>query len=139
MTKVKIAFDLDGVLIPDYNQIPNTSDHEFFMQTLYAKPLFNPDYDFDIVTARVEKWRAITETWLRQLKKYPINVFLKETSLEESPAEYKYRISKNQNYKIFIESDFVIVQEMKKLIKNDNLDIDVIHYDSWVSNNIKRR
>ena len=60
----KIAFDLDGVLVPDYSHIPNLSHQQFYEYTLYAKPLINPSSKFDIVTARSEQYRDITEKWL---------------------------------------------------------------------------
>lgn len=132
----KIAFDMDGVLLPDYNKIPNLSEEEFFQQTIYAKPLINPIYEFDVVTARLEKWRPITEAWLRQMKRYPTNVFLKDTSTEESPAEYKYRISKQQGYDIFVESDRLVCKEMLELIIEDESDLRVIHFDDFITNNI---
>jgi hypothetical protein len=132
----KIAFDMDGVLLPDYNKIPNLSEEEFFQQTIYAKPLINPMYEFDVVTARLEKWRPITEAWLRQMKRYPTNVFLKDTGTEESPAEYKYRISKQQGYDIFVESDRLVCKEMLELIIEDESDLRVIHFDDFITNNI---
>jgi hypothetical protein len=33
--KVKIGFDLDGVLIPDHSIVPNINEEEFFNLTLY--------------------------------------------------------------------------------------------------------
>ena len=128
----KIAFDLDGVLIPDYKIIPDLTEAEFFEQTNYVKPLFHPLPFFDIVTARVESRREVTMKWLKQLKHAPNNVFMRP-DLTETPAEFKYRISVEQQYNIYVESDDVICAEMRALAEKDHYNLHVIHYDTWVS------
>jgi hypothetical protein len=133
----KIAFDMDGVLLPDYNIIPNLTQSDFYGETVYAKPLINPDYDFDVVTARDEKWRSITETWLKQMSTYPKNVFLKDTGSNESPAEYKFRIAQQEGYTVFVESDWAVCVEMNQLIEKNNSNLHVIHFDSWINSQLK--
>jgi len=127
----KIAFDLDGVIIPDYSMIPNLNDEEFFNQTLYAKPLINPLLPFDIVTARLEIRRDATIKWLQQLKRMPINLYMRP-SLDETPAEFKFRMCVEQDYDIYVESDPVISSEMVDLCVKHNRKLVVIHYDTWV-------
>lgn len=128
----KIAFDLDGVLIPDYNFIPGLTDEEFYAQTMHAKPLFNPQYDFDIVTARFEEHRAMTEQWIQQMKTWPKNIFMLDNR-KETPAEFKFRIACQQNYQVYVESDPKICIEIKLLAETNNVKLQVIHYDTWVS------
>jgi hypothetical protein len=131
----KIAFDLDGVIIPDYNIIPNFTDDEFLNQTMYAKPLINPLLPFDIVTARLEGWRDATVKWLQQLTRMPEHLYMRP-SLEETPSEFKFRISKLNGYDIYVESDSKICSEMVDLCQKHDHKLIVIHYDTWVTHSL---
>lgn len=132
----KIAFDLDGVLVPDYHHIPNLTMQEFYEQTLYAKPLFSPVGEFDVVTARSAEYRDITEQWIGQLAVRPQTVIMK-TDDNESAAEFKYRICIEQGYVIYIESDPAIVQQMRKLADSNGVDIGVIHFAGFIASSLK--
>ena len=129
----KIGFDMDGVLLPDYNKIVGLGDREFFLQTLYAKPIFNPIGEFDIVTARLEIWRDITEEWLQQLITYPKNVFMRADEDTETPAEFKYKIAIQQKYTHFIESDPIVCREMSQLNQKHTTYLSIIHFDKFIS------
>jgi FMN phosphatase YigB (HAD superfamily) len=122
-----IAFDLDGVLVPDYRHIAGLNHQEFYEYTLYAKPMFNPTGIFDIVTARSEKYRAITEKWVKQLTTQPNRLFMK-TNQDETPTAYKSRICHDQGYRVFVESDAEIVENMSKANG-----LQVIHFDEYIS------
>jgi hypothetical protein len=132
--KVKIGFDLDGVLIPDHSIVPNINEEEFFNLTLYEKPLFNPVGAFDIVTARVEAIRPVTEKWLSQLTTKPENVFMRADKSTETPAEFKYRICKQQGYLVYVESDLQICKDMLQLTTKSGFNLKIIHYATWVEN-----
>ena len=132
----KIAFDLDGVLVPDYHHIPNLTMQEFYLQTLYAKPLFSPVGEFDVVTARSAEYRDVTEQWLAQLAERPQTVIMK-VDAGESAAEFKYRVCVEQGYVIYIESDPDIVQQMRKLADQDGVDISVIHFAGFIASSLK--
>jgi hypothetical protein len=131
----KIGFDMDGVLVPDYNKIPNLTDNEFYLQTLYAKPLFSPSGEFDVVTARFDdpEVRKITEQWCEQLAVAPQNVFMRPRG-NETPAQFKYRISIEQGYTIYVESDQTVVDEMRQLVAENNVDLMVIMFAESVAN-----
>jgi FMN phosphatase YigB (HAD superfamily) len=132
VTKVNIAFDLDGVFLPDHKHIPKLTQKKFFKLTLYERPLFNPTYPFDIVTARVEARRKVTEKWISQLQRQPENIFMRADE-KETPAEFKFRIASQQQYKIYVESDPQICQDMEQLCATHSIDLKVIHFDSWIS------
>jgi hypothetical protein len=100
-------------------RIEDITDEEFFQRTLHEKPMFNPTYTFDVVTARVESRRPVTEQWLKQLAKQPQNLFMRPDETE-TPAEFKYRIAVEKGYKIYIESDLQICKDMLKLILKEN-------------------
>lgn len=124
---------MDGVLLPDHHYIEDMLDDQFFELLLKEIPLFNPTYDFDVVTARPEKFRPLTEKWLLQMKKQPNKLFMKERSLEEeSNAEYKFRIASQERYTIYVESDLQICQDMLKLVQKANSPLRIIHFGSWV-------
>lgn len=124
---------MDGVLLPDHHYIEDMLDDDFFELLLKEIPLFNPTYDFDVVTARPEKFRPLTEKWLLQMKKQPNKLFMKETSPEEeSNAEYKFRLATQQRYTIYVESDLQICQDMLKLVQKANSPLRIIHFGSWV-------
>lgn len=125
----KIAFDLDGVLVPDYSHIPNLTHRQFYEYTLYAKPLINPRSKFDIVTARSEEYRDITEKWISQLTTPPARIFMKANK-DESPADYKIRMCRTYGYEIFVESDPDIVI---KIIAANIKGLTVIYYDEYVA------
>lgn len=129
--KVEIGFDMDGVLIPDHQYINGLTDIEFYTRLLDEKPMFNPTYTFDVVTARSEEDRELTAKWLLQLVKQPNNLFMR-TDLSETPAEFKFRIATKQQYKIYVESDLQICKDMLQLIATNKSDLRIIHFDSWV-------
>lgn len=61
------AFDLDGVLCRDPRRDENDDGDAYLQFIRTAEPLFVPKRPIGwIVTARLEKWRAATEVWLRQ-------------------------------------------------------------------------
>ena len=132
----KIAFDLDGVLVPDYHYIPNLTMQEFYLQTLYAKPLFSPVGEFDIVTARSAEYRPVTEQWVEQLATRPQTIIMK-TDASESPAEFKFRICVEQGYTLYIESDPEIVSQMRELANRANVDIGIIHFGGYIASSLK--
>ena len=127
---------MDGVLLPDYNHIVGLGDRDFFVQTLYAKPMFSPAGRFDVVTARLECWRDITEQWLKQLREPPVAVFMR-SSEDESPAQFKYRIAVERGYTKFVESDPQVCREMNKLIKANFTNLHVIHFDDYLSKSFR--
>ena len=132
----KIGFDLDGVLVPDYHHIPDLTMAEFYEQTLYAKPLFSPVGEFDIVTARLEAYRNLTERWIDQLKVKPQNIFMLQDP-NESPADFKYRVCIEQGYTMYIESDPLIVEDMRKLADANKVDLGVYHFAGFLASSLK--
>ena len=113
---MKIAFDLDGVLTPDYRQIPKLTKEEFYKLTVYAKPLFCPKGKYDIITARDIKYKAVTDKWVNQLENPPETIYFKTTN-KITAAEYKYTILYQGRYDVYIESDQTIIDEITRLNK----------------------
>ena len=136
MSKINIAYDMDGVLLPDFHQIPGWTEDEFFEHTIYAKPMFSPLGDFDVVTARTEARRGITESWLKQLDTPPQNVFMNPDRVL-TPAEFKFKTCVEQGYKIYVESDPGSVWEMRELVCEAKIDLLVVHFSEFVAQQLK--
>jgi len=132
----KIAFDMDGVLLPDFHKIPGWTEDEFFEHTIYARPMFTPVGEFDVVTARTENRREITVEWLKQLSTPPQNLFMNPDNTL-TPAEFKYRTCIEQGYKVYVESEPSIVLEMREWVARDKIDLLVIHFSGFVASSFK--
>jgi len=129
---IKIAFDLDGVLVPDCDQIPFIKGiEEFYGLTMYMKPLFNPRTPYAIITARPAEYRSITWTWCnRHLTDLPERLF--HECLEETPGAYKAHIlNENPNIQTYVESDEGIVKYLKQNVKTG---CEIIFFDEYISN-----
>jgi uncharacterized HAD superfamily protein/hypoxanthine phosphoribosyltransferase len=81
----KSCFDIDGVLCYDPTEDENDDGEKYRHFLLNAKPLHIPQYKIKaLVTSRLEKYRAETETWLEQHNvKYDALYMLDMASKEE--------------------------------------------------------
>ena len=131
MNKPKIAFDMDGVFLPDYNHIPNFSEKDFFAQTLYAKPLFIPSYDYEVVTGRYEQWRDITEQWFDQLMNQPKTIHMRPQHMKSAKRYKAEKLLENPHIEIYVESELETVEYLK-----EHVNIQIIHYDEFVTSKI---
>jgi uncharacterized HAD superfamily protein len=133
---MKIAFDLDGVLLPDYNFIPKLDLLQFYEQTLHAKPLFHPQYVYDVVTARSEDHRELTEKWLTQMDIYPTNIFMNTENI--SPAEFKYKVIRANEYDMYVESDVQICKDIAAMFEQDEVadPPHIIHFGIFVGSRL---
>ena len=133
---IKIAYDLDGVLVPDCDHIPFIKSlDDFYGLTMYMKPLFNPKDVFAIITARPARHRSITWTWCnRHLSDLPERLF--HECLDETPGAYKTNIlNDNANIQTYIESDIGIV---KYLRDNVTTGCEIIHFDEFLATHFMR-
>jgi len=120
----KIAFDLDGVFVPDCLNIPNVGGlTEFYALTYYMKPVFRPGGDWSIITARNVKYRAQTMAWIDEhFENKPVRVW--HELVDQTPEQYKAEVINQNGIEIYIESDMNIVQYLM-----DNTQAQVIHFD----------
>lgn len=128
---IKIAYDLDGVLVPDCDHIPFIKSlDDFYGLTMYMKPLFNPQGSYAIITARPAEYRSATWTWCnRHLEELPERLF--HECLDETPGAYKARILKeNANIQMYVESDEGIV---KYLRNNVDTGCEIVFFDDYLS------
>lgn len=121
-----VAFDFDGVLIPDLAYIPG--GHEVFLEyTLYIKPIFHPRYNYSIITGRVAERRPYTQKWLEQLEVQPERLFHDNINTKE-PWLYKADVlNAHPEFKLYVESDTETVDYLRSHTKTR-----IVHFDKWL-------
>ena len=117
------CYDIDGVLCIDPTNEENDDGEKYKNFILNAKPLFIPNYKINtIVTSRLEKYRALTETWLkRNGVSYDKLIMLNLATAEERRklklhAKFKAEVCSTLNdCNLFVESEDSQAQEICKL------------------------
>jgi hypothetical protein len=127
-----IAYDFDGVFIPDFLHIHGKTMLEFYQLTLHCKPIFIPTGPYSVITARDPKFRHILDGWLDTFEQLPENVYHENTNHAE-PWLYKIKIlSENPQLTTYVESDPIVCDKIRKSLPN----LSVIHFDSFISKSI---
>ena len=124
----KIAFDIDGVLVPDCDRFPNLGGlEEFYALTTCMRPLFKPRGEWYALTAREAQFRPYTMAWIRKyFTNAPIQLWHESDST--NPPEYKAEVINNNSITTYIESDKVIVEYLRKYTQAD-----IIHFEDFCS------
>ena len=127
----KIAFDLDGVFIPDCDPIPNVGGLGVFLSmTVYMRPMFKPDFEWNIITGRPARYRSTTMIWIdKHFANKPARVW--HECLEELPQVYKANMINQNGITIFVESDIEQVRYLQK-----HTQAEVIHFDTFLASNL---
>ena len=125
----KIAFDLDGVFIPDCDRIPFLGGQiAFYELAHFMRPLFLPQGEWDIVTARPARFKTMTEKWVNQhFGNKPQNLW--HGAILEDPWVYKAEVINEQKYDIYVESDHNIVMKLRARCPNTT----VIHLATFLA------
>ena len=116
------CFDLDGVLCRDPLPLEDDDGGEYIRFITEVQPLARPSFEIGwIVTSRLEKYRALTEEWLRKngikyrnliMMDYPDKA---SRIASRAHASYKAEAYKASGAKLFIESSPTIAQEIQTL------------------------
>ena len=124
----KIAFDIDGVLVPDCDRFPNLGGLEdFYALTTCMRPLFKPRGEWFALTARSAEYRPYTMAWIRKyFTNAPIQLWHESDST--NPPEYKAEVINNNSITTYIESDKAIVEYLRK-----HTQADIIHFEDFCS------
>lgn len=133
----QIAFDLDGVFIPDCDQFPNIGGlDEFYALTSYMRPIFCPVVDYNIITARPARYRAVTHSWCEKyLTIKPIRLYHELTT--ETPEEYKAHVlNNNTDIHMYVESDPKIVSYLRDNVKTKCL---IVHFSEYLERKLNLR
>lgn len=128
----KIAFDLDGVLLPDCDEIPSLGGlREFYNLTMYMRPLFIPTGPYEIITGRSPLYRQITIAWIQKYLTVQPTALHHSIGNHETPAEYKARTLESNAIDIYVESDIQIVYQLL-----ERTDRTIIHFGSYIPNKL---
>jgi hypothetical protein len=111
-----IAYDLDGVMVPDCDRLPFVKGLDEFYQLMgHVRPIFNPQGSYSIITARAAMYRANTVEWYNTyLSPKPVQLF-HEIDEDETPEQYKVRVlNSHPEITIYIESEPYIVDYLRQ-------------------------
>ena len=116
-----IAYDLDGVMVPDCDSLPFVAGLDEFYQLMgQVRPIFNPQGDYCIITARSSMYRASTVEWYNKyLSPKPVQLF-HEIGKDETPEQYKVRVlNAHPEITIYIESEPYIVDYLRQHVTTE--------------------
>lgn len=127
-----IAFDLDGVFIPDCDQIPSIGDVESFLNlTVFMQPIFRPVGPWSIITGRLKQHSDITAAWVNtHFINLPQNIWHSNVNGSE-PWLYKAAVINENHCDTYIESDWRTVQYLRA-----NTDCNVLHFNEFINNKL---
>ena len=96
------AYDLDGVLCPEFRQIPAKNAEQILLMTLSLQPIFQPKHPYVIITGRTNS--NITMQWIQEnLKLQPKYIFINEENIK--PELFKVQtLNSHPNIEYFTES-----------------------------------
>lgn len=114
---MKIAYDLDGVLVNDFAHLPNISTEQEYYENIqaYIKPLFEPKGKWYLLTARNEDVAIYTTMWVNENFTNPPVEIIHDIGREETPATYKAKRLKEHKITHYVESDPDIVYALNKV------------------------
>lgn len=124
-----VGFDLDGVICPDVEWDGDVSEEGIArLHALRAQiyPIFYPNGDFVIITGRPVADKDVTKWWLDKHQMGPLKVHHYENDKETWNTEkviyhkskwinYYSCMSKDYVMTCFVESDWLQVEELKKV------------------------
>ena len=117
-----IAFDFDGVFIPDFDKIPMLGGiEEFYEMTQFIQPIFIPKGRWSILTGRIHHYLKYTKSYSDKYfsDNKPTTIY-HDRGLHEKPHEYKARILQEYDAQIlmYVESDPFTVEYIQSKVPN---------------------
>jgi hypothetical protein len=108
---VACAYDFDGIFCEECPNEYKGSDDLYYKFLCTANPLYYPDKGYVplIITGRHEKYREVTDRWLKQNDIYYGYMLMRDfeippTDYGDLIARYKAKAYKEYGYDLFIES-----------------------------------
>lgn len=125
-----IAFDLDGVFIPDLEFINRDLAQILKFRTNNMQHIFEPKGDYYIITGRPESDLKDTINWIeRCFANKPLHVYHGNPHFQNA-ADYKVSVlNEVSNIDIYIESDIIQVEYIRKYLVRD---VKVIHFSEFI-------
>jgi hypothetical protein len=131
----KIAYDLDGVLLPDCDRLPGVGGlNEFYQLMEFVRPLFQPKEPYSIITARLATYRESTQRWIsKYLDIAPEKLYHDIT--DNNAALYKTTVlNSTPDIQIYIESDLSIVEFLRQHV---NTGCKIYHFSNLTQTTIE--
>lgn len=124
----KIAFDIDGVLVPDCDKFPNLGGLDaFYALTTCMRPLFKPNGEWYALTARNAEYRPHTMEWINKyFTNKPLGLWQESDGM--NPPEYKAEVINKHSITKYIESDPDIVAYLRVHTRAE-----IIHFEEFCS------
>lgn len=131
----KIAYDLDGVLVPDCDKLPGIGGlNEFYHLMEFVRPLFQPKAPYSIITARLATYRDSTERWIAKYLDIAPEMLYHDIT-DDNAALYKATIlNATPSIQIYIESDPNIVEFLKQHV---NTGCKIYHFSQLTQTTIE--
>ena len=129
----RIAYDFDGVFIPDFDKIPGIGGlYKFYQMTQYVQPIFEPEGPYTILTGRMAVNKHFTESYIdKYFTNKPVELF-HGRGLHQAPMEYKATIlNDNKDIEYYVESELATVEYLK-----EQVDCNVIHFKDFIKNKL---
>jgi hypothetical protein len=124
-----LAFDLDGVFIPDCDQIPLIGDVENFLKlTLFMQPIFRPAGKWNIITGRLKKHSELTHAWVNTHFMNLPQMIWHDNIDESAPWSYKASVINENSIDTYIESDWRTTKYLRS-----HTNCEVLHFGEFVS------
>jgi uncharacterized HAD superfamily protein len=112
----RFGFDMDGVLCRDPSRKENDKGPKLLHFYKTADPKFIPERPVGyIITSRLEKYREVTEEWLRKHNIQYSKLIMKST--DEKHGIYKANILNNLNVLLYVESDPKQAKQISERVK----------------------
>lgn len=130
----KIAYDLDGVFIPDCDRIPNLGGlKEFYQLSMFMRPIFTPDHEYDVITARHINYKSVTIDWItKYFVRLPNTIF--HECEADNPEVYKAHVlNENPDIQLYIESEPYIVDYLNNNVKTG---CKIVLFKDFINNGI---
>jgi hypothetical protein len=130
------AFDLDGVLIPDCDELPGIGGVAEYYQIAGAmRPLFQPGTGSAIITGRLAEYADVTRAWIDRYLA-PVPRLFHDRAPGQRPEEYKLSVlNANPDIQLYVESD---LDQALFLANNVDTGCDVWHFSSWIQLSIQQ-
>lgn len=127
-----IAYDFDGVLITDYDQIDSLTDEQFFDVVGHSCPMFQPQGDYIVITARSPERRKSTMNVLNKLDNPPVSIYFREDQ-DCDPGEYKAGVLNSlPDIEVFVESSKTQANTISSIWQGK-----VIHFSSQINKSLQ--
>lgn len=132
-----VAFDLDGVLVPDCDPMPMIDGlDQFLVMTTYMQPMFKPAGDWYIITGRPKNFKHITEQWIQKHFDNPPKILFHDCDAKEEPWAYKTKTLNFNSDKIdlYVESCDKTTAKLQQHAK-----VPTVRFADWVNSNLYKK